>query len=88
MLTEPWHRESVNITNSYGRFHVVRVGLRYHVRERADDGLYRWVGPKPMWSNHQACRVAQALLTVWNNAWTDGKQYGRAFMSLKLTEAA
>lgn len=48
----------------YGRFHSVPHGWRWVVVERGDDDLYRWVGPKPMWSRLQAERVAQALFIV------------------------
>lgn len=81
-LLMPLHYETLSVMNTFGRFVVVRVGLRYHVRQRGSDDLYRWVGPKPMWSRMQVERVAQALLGAANEAWDEGKRYGRELRSL------
>ena len=67
------------IANSYGRFLVVPHGWhRWIVVEYGDDHLYRWVGPKPMWSQMQAERVAQALNIAKNNGYDLGRQDARA----------
>jgi hypothetical protein len=62
----------------YGRFHSVPFGWRWIVVERGDDSLYRWVGPKPMWSRLQAARVAQALNIAKNSGYDLGRQDARA----------
>lgn len=86
MLTEPLRYETVKarLVNSYGRFHVIRVGLRYHIREQGSDELCRWVGPTPMWSRMQTERIAQALFIAWNAAWDDGKRYGQEIRAIGL----
>ena len=58
----------------YGRFHSVPHGWRWIVVEQGSDDLWRWVGPKPMWSRLQAARVAQALNIAKGNGYDLGRQ--------------
>ena len=74
-LTVPLRpRDMVAPLKMYEPFWVVRVGWRWAVYQFCADGLFRWVGPKPLWSQSQAHRVAQALMIAHNRAFEAGRR--------------
>lgn len=69
-LLYPLESRCADHVHAAGPFLVLRYGwFRWVVFGRGEDGLYRWTGPKPMWSRLQAVRVADALLKAWNDSY-------------------